>query len=124
MTPAPSWSPRTGVAQSEAPPDTGCDWQRVDPRFARCVSCPLPRCRYDYPVAEQATAARLIQALRGQDQGPTHQRSSTAPPQPPRRPHGDPATVTLPADALARLAHQALVRDRSRPEAWACHSAH
>ena len=101
-----------GVA---VPADTGCDWQHVDPRFARCVSCPLPRCRYDYPAAEQSTAARLIQALRGQEQGATRPRSATAPPKTAQRQHGDPATVALPRDVLAHLAHQALVRGRARP---------
>ena len=115
MTPAPSWSPRTGVAQSEAPPDTGCDWQRVDPRFARCVSCPLPRCRYDYPVAEQSAAAKLLQAVLSHDPHSTHQRSPAAPQQRPKRKQAEAIAVALPAEDLARIAHQALVRGRSRP---------
>ena len=97
------------------PADTGCDWRHLDPRFARCVSCPLPRCRYDYPVAEQATAARLIQALRGQDQRPARQQPSPTPLPRPTPPHSDRAPVVLPADALARLAQQVLGRGRSRP---------
>ena len=110
---------RTPAGQDPAgvavPADTGCDWQHLDPRFARCLSCPLPRCRYEYPATEQSTATRLVQALRGQDQGPTRPRSATAPPKPPRQQHGDPATVALPGEARARLAHQVLVRGRSRP---------
>ena len=116
-------SPSPGPARTPAdqdlagvavPADTGCDWRHFDPRFARCVSCPLPRCRYDYPVADQAAAARLIQALFGHDPRSTHQRSQAAPPTPPHRQHPAAIAGALPAAALARIAHQALVRGRSR----------
>ena len=95
------------------PADTGCDWRHLDPRFARCVSCPLPRCRYDYPVAEQA-AAKLLQAQLRPNPCPTHQRSRAAPPTPPHRQQTAAIAGALPAEELARLAHQALVRGRSR----------
>ena len=116
-------SPAAGPARPPAdqepagvavPADTGCDWRHIDPRFARCVSCPLPRCRYDYPVADQAAAAKLLQTLFGHDPHPTHQRSHTAPPTPPHRQHPAAIAGALPAEALARIAHQARVRDRSR----------
>ena len=117
-------SPSAGPARPPAgqnpavvavPADTGCDWRRLDRRFARCVSCPLPRCRYDYPVVEQAAAAKLLQGLLGHDPRPTHQRSSTAPRKPPHRQHAAAIAGALPTDVLARIAHQALVRGRSRP---------
>ena len=102
-------------ADVAVPADTGCDWRRLDPRFARCVSCPLPRCRYDYPVADQAAAAKLLQARLGHDLRSTHQRSRTAPQNPPHRQQPAALAGALPAEALARIAHQALVRNRARP---------
>ena len=108
---SPAGQDPAGVA---VPADTGCDWRRIDPRFARCVSCPLPRCRYDYPVADQAAAAKLLQALFGHASRSTHQQSQAAPPTPPHRQRTAAIAGALPAEALARIAHQALVRDRSR----------
>ncbi len=111
-------APGTAVqhhADIAVPADTGCDWRRLDPRFARCVRCPLPRCRYDYPVADQAAAAKLLQALLRHDLRRTHQRSRTAPQSPPHRQQPAAIAGALPAEELARIAHHALVRGRSRP---------
>ena len=101
-------------ADVAVPADTGCDWQRLDPRFVRCVSCPLPRCRYDYPAADQAAAAKLLPALLDHDPRPTHRRSRTAPPTRPHRQRAAAIAAALPAGEVARIAHQALVRGRSR----------
>ena len=105
------------AAACGAPVDTGCDWRRLDLRFGRCVTCPLPRCRYEYPWREQQTAVQLVQQLLHQDAGgpsatptPTS-RGSARSPQPPGS--GTPR-VLLAQDALVHLAQQALVRNRAR----------
>ena len=56
-------APPLPVVEHAAPADTGCDWRRLDPRFGRCLTCPLPRCRYEYPHHEQVLAAQLVQNL-------------------------------------------------------------
>ena len=115
MAPAPSGSVRTGAADGAPPADTGCDWQRVDARFGRCLTCPLPRCRYDYSWREQQAAAQVLQALLGQDQLPSRSRRPAAPPpRPPAPDHAGRVTSALPDGTLARIAQQALVRGRAR----------
>ena len=54
-------------APLHVPPDHGCpDLARFDRRFARCTSCPLPRCRDEYPVGQQQSVTMLVQrVLRG-----------------------------------------------------------
>ena len=100
-----------------APVDAGCDWRRLDPRFSRCVTCPLPRCRYEYPWREQQTAVQLVQQLL--HQGPSGP-SATPTPAPrraarsPQPPGSGTPRVLLPQDALVHLAQQALVRNRAR----------
>ncbi len=95
------------------PADTGCDWQRLDPRFVRCVTCPLPRCRYEYPQPDQRRAAQAIQVLQGQRRsrvGPRPQRSrQTNPPGAP----APAAPAVLPERVLVQIAEQVLVRGRS-----------
>ena len=99
------------------PADTGCDWQRLDPRFARCVTCPLPRCRYEYPQPDQRRAAQALHALTGQ-------RRSRVEPRPPRSRQTKPPEAPAPAAAagvlpervLVRIAEQVLVRGRSHQE--------
>ena len=99
------------------PTDTGCDWQRLDPRFARCVTCPLPRCRYEYPQPDQRRAAQVIYALEGQ-------RRSRLGPRPPRSRQTKPYRTPAPAAAagvvsecaVVHIAAQVLVRGRSHQE--------
>ncbi len=96
------------------PADTGCDWQRLDPRFGRCVTCPLPRCRYEYPQPDQRRAAQAIQVLEGQ-------RRSQLGPRPPRSrqrkrpgvPASAAAAAVIPERVLVHIAEQVLVRGRS-----------
>ncbi len=99
------------------PADTGCDWQRLDSRFARCVTCPLPRCRYEYPQPDQRRAAQAVHVLEGQRRS----RLGTRPPRSRQtKPPGTPAPVVaaeiMPEPVLVRLAEQVLVRGRSQQE--------
>jgi len=45
--------------------DTGCSLAVLDARFARCSSCPLPRCWLDFTKVERARAAALVRQLGG-----------------------------------------------------------
>ena len=103
------------------PADTGCDWRRLDPRFARCVTCPLPRCRYDYSGAEQKAAAQLVERWVSQARGPQVPAALAAAVAARRRQEPAPAAERLPRTGpvaaerdMVRtlLAQQALMRHR------------
>lgn len=62
------------------PVDQGCDLVRFDPRFGRCLTCPLVAgCRFDLPPHEQrrleaqlrAGAGFTVQAVRSGGAHPT-----------------------------------------------------
>ena len=104
------------------PADTGCDWRRLDPRFARCVTCPLPRCRYDYTGAEQKAAAQLVERWVSQARGPQVPADLAAAVAARRHQEPAPAAERLPRTGpvaaerdMVRtlLAQQALMRHRS-----------
>ena len=106
-------APPLPVVEHAAPADTGCDWRRLDSRFARCLTCPLPRCRYEYPHHEQFLAAQLVQELMRPGQ----------PARPARVPRTRPArqqpTLVMTADpdhAHVLQVQQTLIRGRSRPQ--------
>ena len=106
-------APPLPAVEYTAPADTGCDWRRLDPRFARCLTCPLPRCRYEYPHHEQFLAAQLVQELVRPSQ----------PARPARVPRTRPArqqpTLVMTADpdhAHVLQVQQTLIRGRSRPQ--------
>ena len=99
------------------PADTGCDWQRLDPRFGRCVTCPLPRCRYEYPQPDQRRAAQAVHAL--ERQRPARLRSTTPRSRQTKSPRAlapAAAVAVIPERVLVRIAEQALVRGRSHQE--------
>ena len=104
------------------PADTGCDWRRLDPRFGRCVTCPLPRCRYDYTGAEQKAAAQLVERWVSQARGPQVQEDLAAVVAAWRRQEPTPAAERLPRTrpvvaeqdmVRTLLAQRALMRGRS-----------
>ena len=103
-------APPHAVVEYVALADTSCDWRRLDPRFARCLTCPLPQCRYEYPHHEQFLAAQPVQNL--VRPGELGRRTRVARTRPPRQ---QPATVTANSDQVDLLqVQQTLIRGRSR----------
>src|SRR3712207_5733528 len=107
-------APPLSAAEYTAPADTGCDWRRLDPRFGRCLTCPLPRCRYEYPHHEQFLAAQLVQhwTRPGQMARPPRVLRTRPPRQQPTL-----VTANEPDHGDILRVQQTLIRGRSRAQA-------